>query len=368
MATRKLRKISRSDLLSSSVIFPLLLLVPSFLLLFTVYNTPSTSIRETKRPPHASTRVTHRLADVTRTFSKGVNAENPPKGRLIVMTMNRANSLQRLLTSLQKADYGKDRVDLDIWIDRVDSTAPLNLDIARVVGALHWNHGAKTVYTRLQPGGLYQQWMYTWDLDSPGDIAVLLEDDLELSPAFYQWLKRARSKYGMEPDVGGFTLQRSVIRTRKPPSHVYQGHLRLPPGTNIFKYRLQGSWGFAPKREVWREFLAWFEAKRRAGEKPYVDGLITTAWYKGQERGDAIAKTMWTQWFVKFVDERDYFCVTPWAPKGTTLSGNWKEPGLHFGKKATTTDYRIFQGSVSEFKWPEKLLKLDWDGTFIEEK
>jgi len=311
--------------------------------------------------------VTHRLADVTRSFAREVNRREIPSGRIIVLTMDRASSLERLLNSLQKAHYGDDRVDLDIWIDRLDSTSPLNTNISAVSRQFSWVHGAKTIYTRRQPGGLYQQWMYTWDLDSPGDITVILEDDLELSPAFYQWLKLARSKYGNDPDVGGFTLQRSVIRTRKPPPGVYEGHLRLPRGTNIFKYRLQGSWGFAPKREIWRQFLVWFEAKRITGEKPYVDGLITTAWYKGQERGNPIAKTMWTQWFVKFVDERDYFCVTPWAPKGTTLAGNWKEPGLHFGKKSKKTDYSIFEGSVSEFNWPKKLVKLDWDGTIIKE-
>lgn len=115
-------------------------------------------------------------------------------------------------------------------------------------------------------------------------------------------------------------------------------------------------------------FLAWFEAKRRAGEEPYVDVLITTAWYKGQERGEEIAKTMWTRWFIKFVDELEYFCVAPWAPNGTTLSGNWKEPGLHFGKKASKPDYCIFRGTVADFKWPDKLLKLEWDSTNIEDK
>ena len=39
--------------------------------------------------------------------------------RIIVLTHNRANSLQRLLRSLRDAQYGKDeRIDLDIWIDK----------------------------------------------------------------------------------------------------------------------------------------------------------------------------------------------------------------------------------------------------------
>lgn len=364
-----LRKTRGSDLLSRSVIYPVLLflLVPSFLLLFSAYNitAPSFSSGEAELPSHASTVVTHRLADATRTFSPNVERGQLPAGRLIVMTMNRANSLQRILTSLQEANYGTDRVDLDIWVDRVDSTAPSNLNVSRVIRDTSWKQGAKTVYMRRQPGGLYQQWMYTWDLDSPGDIAVILEDDLELSPAFYQWLKRAHSQYGDDPEVGAFTLQRTEIRPRKPPPRYYQGHLRIPRGTDIFKYRLAGSWGLAPKRETWRAFLRWFEAKRRAGERPYLEDHVFTTWYKRQERGHAIARTMWTSWFIKFVDERNIFTVTPYAPNRTTLSGCWKEPGLHFGKKSERTDFPIFQGKIDDFMWPRKLDKYDWDGTII---
>lgn len=321
------------------------------------------------RSSHDATAVSHSLADVSRTFSPQVNRQEIPSGRMIVMTMNRAASLKRLLTSLQDADYGDDRVDLDIWIDRMDSTAPHNANISRVARECSWKQGAKTIYTRRQPGGLYQQWMYTWDLDSPGDIAVILEDDLELSPAFYQWLKMARSKYGDDPEVGGFTLQRTVERPRRPPPFVEKGAPLLPRRSDIhmFKYRLQGSWGFAPKRETWREFLAWYEAKRRANEKPYVERHTFMKWYKNQERGRAIAKDMWTLWYIKFVDERNIFTVTPWAPYGTTLSGCWRAPGLHFGKhKYKKPDFPIFRGTVDDFEWPDTLLKLDWDGTIID--
>jgi len=310
----------------------------SCILLLTFYSNFSAKSIQVIRglPAHASTQISHPLADVVRSFENNDIRMKLPSGRLIVMTMNRAESLQRLLNSIRRAQYEGDRVDLDIWIDRIDSTAPLNRNISRVVTGFSWPYGAKTIYTRRQPGGLYQQWMYTWDLNSPGDIAVILEDDLEVSPAFYQWLKVARSKYGNDADVGGYTLQRQVLRPRKPPPAVYQGNLRLPADVTVFKYRLQGSWGFAPKREKWREFLRWYESKRILGEKPYVDNLKTTEWYKGQERGE-IAPTMWTQWWIKFADERNYFCVTAWPGSGTALSGNWKEPGL-----------------------------LDWDGTIIE--
>lgn len=368
MKGMKVRNLPNKEKAGSN--FPVIVFF-SCILLLTLYHTSATRSIRTMRGfySYSNTHITHPLADVLRTFENEDIRMKLPSGRLIVMTMNRAESLQRLLNSIRSAYYEADRVDLDIWIDRLDSTAPLNRNISGVVTGFSWPFGAKTIYTRRQPGGLYQQWMYTWDLNSPGDVAVILEDDLEVSPAFYQWLKIARSKYGNNADVGGYTLQRSVLRPRKPPPGVYQGHLRLPADVTVFKYRLQGSWGFAPEREKWREFLRWFEEKRMLGEKPYVDDLITTAWYKGQERGGDIAKTMWTQWWIKFVDERNYFCVTAWPRKGTALAANWKEPGLHFAKtKNTRIDHPIYRGAKKDFIWPKKLIRLDWDGTVIPER
>lgn len=149
------------------------------------------------------------------------------------------------------------------------------------------------------------RWMYAWDLNLPGDVAVILEHDLEVSPAFYLWLRKAHAKYGSEPDVG------EGLPLNSPCSACERRH-RTCTRAIFACYQVQiysstacrDLWGFAPKRETWREFLAWFEAERTAGKKPYVHGLIATPWYKGQERGAVIANTMWTHWFIKFVDER----------------------------------------------------------------
>lgn len=308
------------------------------------------------------------VADANRTFSDRFPKEEEPSARIIVLTMDRAEPLRRLLKSVAAADYGDDHVDLDIWVDR-RANSPLDASVIDAANEVEWPFGAKTVHARKAPGGLYNQWIYTWNIrDQTDEVAIILEDDLEVSPAFYQWLKQARTAYATDPEVGAFTLQRSTLRPRRPRGSRMGHTLSLPPSTPVFKYRLLGTWGFAPQRDVWLEFRAWFEKKRAAGEKPYVDGLITTSWYKSQEV-DGFAPHMWSQWWIRFVDEKGYFTVTPHLPDGTTLSANWRERGMHYsaGKRTPPSrDFPVYNGAA-EFTWPESPVRVDWDGLEVKQ-
>ncbi len=309
--------------------------------------------------------VENAIAITNQTFSVNAPRDRETAARLIILTMDRYTSLKRLLDSAEAADYGDERVDIDIWIDRAKGKS-INEKVRKTAEQFVWSHGAKTIHMRRENGGLYQQWIYTWKITEQTDeIAVILEDDLELSPMFYQWLKSARNTYNADPEIAAFTLQRSTLRPKLPPggkSHT----LNLKNDVPVFKYRLLGSWGFAPVRDKWVEFRAWYEKKRKAGEKPYVDGLITTHWYKQQEVGGH-APSMWTQWWIRFAHEKDYFTVTPHLTDGTTLCANWRERGMHYSSNKPSKDFPIFKGTSDQFTWPVNPLKIDWDGTVIDQ-
>lgn len=287
--------------------------------------------------------------------------------RIIVLTMNRARSLGRLLSSLVAADYGDDVVDLDIWIDRPKGGKPIDEDVLSYARNTTWKQGTKTIHKRLENAGLYQQWIYTWNITSQTtEFAVIFEDDLEASPAFYVWLRLARAAYGQDSEVAAFTLQRSTLRPRQRKG-IATGSLNLSSTKHpVFKYRLLGTWGFAPQRDRWLEFRKWFEFSRARDEKPYVDGLITTGWYKKQEV-NGFAPHMWSQWWIKFVDEKNYFTVTPRLPDGSTLTANWRETGLHYNTKKPSVDFPVFRGSSDQFVMPDNPVHVDWDGLIIED-
>lgn len=126
------------------------------------------------------------------------SAPKPPKKpwesrsialRIIVLTYNRANSLQRLLRSLRDAQYGKDeRIDLDIWIDKPEGNKPHDKATRNVAeNSGEWKYGRKRVHLRKENKGLAYQWIHSWkDSLDPGiewndggviqEKCVILED------------------------------------------------------------------------------------------------------------------------------------------------------------------------------------------------
>lgn len=298
------------------------------------------------------------------TVASNIDSDEEPVARLIVITMDREESLKRLLDSLGKAHYGEDHVDLDIWIDRANDK-PVHEGVLHACQTIDWKQGTKTVHKRAANAGLYQQWIYTWNItEETTEFAVILEDDLEVSPAFYQWLRVARAAYAQDSDVGAFTLQRSTLRPRQVKG-VATGPLDISSEHPVFKYRLLGTWGFAPQRDTWVEFRKWFEEKTAKGDQPYVDGLVTTQWYKSQEK-NGFAPNMWSQWWIKFVDEKGYFTVTGHLPDGTTLASNWRESGLHYSKNRPSADFPIFRGNDEQFVMPDNPISIGWDGLPLE--
>ncbi|CAN8072239.1 unnamed protein product [Agarophyton chilense] len=307
--------------------------------------------------------VTPKIEDEV-TKSPNFDPAEEPIARMIVITMDREKSLKRLLNSLELANYGEDHVDLDIWIDR-PKDGNIHEGVLQVSREVNWNHGTKFIHKRIVNAGLYQQWIYTWNItEETTEFAVILEDDLEVSPAFYQWLRVARAAYAQDADVGAFTLQRPTLRPKQIKG-VASGVLKIPVEHTVFKYKLLGTWGFAPQRDQWVEFRNWFEEKRARNENPYVKGLMTTDWYKSQEV-DGFAPTMWSQWWIKFVEEKGYFTVTANLPDGTTLAANWREAGLHYSKTKPRTDFPIFRGNEEQFVMPDDPpILVDWDGRII---
>ena len=120
-----------------------------------------------QRPPSA---VESKETSTGKPVSKptGTRASGPAL-RLLVITYKRAESLKRLLKSLDRAEYYGDRIDLDIWID-MPSGGSLDDAVVKVADGHAWNFGTKTVHKRESNGGLRAQWHDTWDASVPGGL------------------------------------------------------------------------------------------------------------------------------------------------------------------------------------------------------
>ncbi|KAK2140690.1 hypothetical protein LSH36_1267g00035 [Paralvinella palmiformis] len=293
--------------------------------------------------------------------------------RIIVLTFNRPDSLRKCLSHIAKLDTLGHKVGVDIWIDRskdgkVDDQT---LSISRQFQE-NWSLGQVCVHVQQQNAYIIGQWVDTWrPRENSHEIALILEDDIDISPLAYKWLKLMNSKFWDVSDVAGYTLQMEGVRfvkERKGPA------ANIPETDNVFLYRLMGTWGFSPKPNEWRYFQDWFHKMRKDNTfKPYMPGLKINAWFTSferQRRGDS----MWVMWPIFFHNKSNLYIVYSNLKKYTgqenvLLDTNRCEPGLHFKAHSQIPENRSYL-LLSEWnrtfeRFPEYLRRYDFDGSFI---
>ena len=59
--------------------------------------------------------------------------------------------------------------------------------------------------------GLRVAWFQSWTPQSLSDHAIILEDDLEVSPLWFSWLRRSWLTYGHRTDLAGIALSRQYM-------------------------------------------------------------------------------------------------------------------------------------------------------------
>lgn len=115
---------------------------------------------------------------------------NIPSVQISIITNNRPHSLLRLLHSLKNSSYFGDTLDLRLNME--DSADPITKQLA---ADLQWEHGTVFVHHRITHGGLLTAVVESWYPRSNDSYGLLLEDDVEVSPLFYAWLKLALLRY-----------------------------------------------------------------------------------------------------------------------------------------------------------------------------
>uniref|UniRef100_A0ACD5W0S1 Uncharacterized protein n=1 Tax=Avena sativa TaxID=4498 RepID=A0ACD5W0S1_AVESA len=147
-------------------------------------------------------------------------APDPRRFSLLIklLAYDRPAPLLRCLRSLAAADYEGDRVALHVLLDHrpLNSSAPLlgvSHEILHAVDTFRWPHGEKRLHYRAVNAGLQAQWIEAWWPGSDDEFAFVVEDDLEVSPLYYRFLKQVVTRYyydreNYSPYVFGASLQR----------------------------------------------------------------------------------------------------------------------------------------------------------------
>jgi len=258
-----------------------------------------------------------------------------------VLTFSRASALQRLLNSLANADYrgkGNARLSLQLSVDHPGEEAGPDLreahaKVISIAKKFEWKFGAYEIFVHPSPQGLLAQWIGSWAPADDQEILLVLEDDTEVSPLYFQFLTRMIEKYyfnplQFDPQMYGFGLQRqNTIIGREQVEEPAKDISNELGGEVFYKYQLVCTWGAVFFPQHWKEFLRWFvERRRERNFDPCLPNTASTLWYNTKGK----SSRMWSIWFIRFAFEKGWYNMYLNLPDGSALVTNHREGGLNF--------------------------------------
>lgn len=264
-----------------------------------------------------------------------------------IITQNRVNSLTRLLNSLKDAYYLGDEVPISFNMDsRVDKST------LKLVKSFDWPHGPKILRRRIIQGGLIRAVSESWYPSSDDDFGLLLEDDIEVSPYYYLWIKYALLAYHYDPQVSLPELSSISLYTprlvevvkERPKWNATEYFKHIHPNTP-YLHQLPCSWGavFFPKQ--WREFYVYMNMRftEDAKKNPVqIPKSRTNGW-----------QASWKKFLIDMMYLRGYVSLYPNFPNQMSFSTNHMEPGAHISAKDNVVHH-----NKTDFEVP--LLKDDF--------
>ena len=294
--------------------------------------------------------------------------------RIIVLAYNRPESLRKCLERVRQLDTMGDQVVVNVWIDRSKSgeVHQPSLDVA-VGFAETWDNGTACVHVQERNVYVMGQWINTWK-PWPGtrEVALILEDDVDISTHAYRWLKAVTSQYGNQSDIAGYTLRMedwSAFGDNKMVPFVG------PRADTVYAYPMMSTWGFAPHPQRWAEFQNWFAVVYPRGTlRPLIPNLFQNRWYETFEsRGGKFENSMWEMWHHYYSYKHNLytvFCnlIRHLNRRDVLLSTNRREKGLHFdGQKRVEHGHRLLNVWHDHFsKFPQTLKKYQYNNSLIQ--
>lgn len=263
------------------------------------------------------------------------NAEDSVRNAIVVVGYNRIASITRLLRSLSVAYY-EEQVPLIISIDRSG-----NEELYAYVKAFSWKHGNKYVIIQDERRGLKEHIYRCGDLSQYFKSVTILEDDLLVSPYFFQYVKQTVDAYGKDSNVAGISLYRNE----------FNGFNGLPLyfvniGHDVFAYQSTSTWGETFTYDMWKQFRQWL--KQWNADFSEIDMYQTIKkWDKA-----------WSKYYEAFLVRENKYFIYPYL----SVSTNNNDAGTHVTSSDVNNTYQteLLYGE-RQFVLPsfEKLVKYD---------
>lgn len=246
---------------------------------------------------------------------------------LVVVGYNRADAIQRILHSLARADYKYTDIRLVVSIDHSGKE-----EVVRVAEDFEWKYGEKIVIYHSKRLGLKNHIISCGDLTRKYGAVMVLEDDLYVSPDYYNYAMKALEKYGDVPEIAGIALntKRELLESSYPffPRHT---------GFDIYFQQFATSWGQVWNKRMWNGFREWFDQNQ---DLPYhKDVLLEVLNYPN---------TSWAKYYQTYIVSTGKYFVYSYD----SLTTNFGDAGQHFEDASSTVQSILFYGK-KDYCMPE---------------
>lgn len=244
---------------------------------------------------------------------------------IVAIGFNRVNSLDRLLKSLSRTNYGHDLVDLIISIDCSGSN-----DVETLAVQFHWKFGNKIIKTYPTRLGLREHVLSCSKFLEEFDALAVFEDDIFVSPEFYNFMKQAVEYYADDENIAGISFY----------SHhwsEYNSRPFVPMKNNYDVYFMQfaQSWGQIWMKKQWQLFKEWYDKNSDNDVSHPTIPRNVSNW----------PKTSWLKYHIKYCVENDKYFVYPY----TSLCTNFTDIGNHNDSITTTYQVPMSYGSFKNY-------------------
>ena len=223
---------------------------------------------------------------------------------IVVVGYNRLKELKRLLSSLQNAIYDSS-CPLVISID-----ASGNSELYDYVQAFEWQHGNKYVNIQEQRLGLREHIFQCGDLTDYFKGVIILEDDLFVSPYFYQYAQETLGYYQDDDLIAGISLYAPSVN-----SFTQLPFVPLQNGASVYAYQDVASWGEMYNKRMWKNFRRWLNEWNQDFDSIDMPNAIKT-WEKA-----------WSKFFYAYITSTGRYFLYPYISLTTNFNDSQGEHG-----------------------------------------
>lgn len=250
---------------------------------------------------------------------KGIDKiANKEKIAIVAVGYNRLKAISRLLDSLNNAYYDINDVPLVLSID-----ASGNQALYKYVKEFEWAYGPKYVNIQEKRLGLKNHIFQCMSLSQYFKGVIILEDDIFVSPYFYNYACQTMDKYGDDEHVAGIAFYRNE----------YDGYSNIPivpyfNGQDVMAWKSICTWGEMLNERMWNQFSEWLSIWDEDFSKIDMNETI-----KGWSRA-------WSKYFYAYIVSANKYFIFPYE----SLTTNFNDAGGEHGGGEAIVQVSLMQG------------------------